>query len=155
MKTRLQRLFTAGALLSSVLGSVQALSVPMSGWSASTPAQDTWNSDNGACVLQEMRLSQAFTSFQDAEAARKFALRIQQALMAQKLDAVVTQPVDRAGRWTVLAAYLFTKDGVQYRATQLYLSDAGKLRTVTGSTANGEASDCVAQMHDFLRYLAN
>jgi hypothetical protein len=132
----------------------------MTGWAATDTSQKTWADPNGVCLLHEEQLTQAYPSFETADAARTFALKVQKALMdqtenGQKLQAVVTQPVDRAGKWTVMAAYLFTQNDVQYRATQLYLSNAGKLRTVTGSSADGEASACVNQMHEFLRYLAD
>jgi hypothetical protein len=140
--------------------SAAGLSVPMTGWAATDPSQKTWADPNGVCLLHEEQLTQAYPSFGTADAARTFALKVQKSLMeqtenGQKLQAVVTQPVDRAGKWTVMAAYLFTQNEVQYRATQLYLSNAGKLRTVTGSSADGEASPCVNQMHEFLRYLAD
>lgn len=138
----------------------QALTVPLTGWKATDSTRNTWADDAGACLLHEENLTQPYPTFDTADAARSFALRVQTALQAQsesgqKLQAVVTQPVDRAGKWTVMAAYLFTDKDVQYRATQLYLSDGGKLRTVTGSNADGEASNCVSQMREFLRYLAD
>ena len=142
------------------LGGAQALTVPMTGWSAKDSSHSTWADSAGACVLKEESLPQPYPSFSTAEAARAFALKVQGALLGQneggqKLQAVITQPVDRAGKWTVMASYLFTSQEVQYRATQLYLSDQGKLRTVTGSSADGEASRCVGQMREFLRYLAD
>ena len=138
----------------------RALTVPLTGWKATDPSQNTWADAAGACLLREENLTQSYPTFDTAEAARTFALRVQTALQGQteggqKLQSVVTQPVDRAGKWTVMAAYVFTDKDVQYRATQLYLSDAGKLRTVTGSSADGEASGCVSQMREFLRYLAD
>jgi len=140
--------------------SASALTVPMNGWAATDGSKTTWSDTAGACLLREEQLTQPYPTFNTADAARTFALKVQNALLGQvedgqKLSAVVTQPVDRAGKWTVMAAYLFTQQAVQYRATQLYLSAGGKLRTITGSSANGEASVCVGQMQEFLRYLAD
>jgi hypothetical protein len=137
-----------------------SLSVPMTGWAATDSSGATWADSAGACLLREEQLTQPYPTFDTAEAARRFAIKVQSALLAQteggqKLSSVVTQPVDRAGKWTVLAAYVFSQQDVQYRATQLYLSDGGKLRTVTGSSADGEASACVTQMREFLRFLAD
>ncbi len=147
-----------GSFLTAAPG--QALTVPMTGWTATDSSGATWADSAGACLLHEEKLPQPYPTFGTADAARTFALKVQNALMGQteggqKLSTVVTQPVDRAGKWTVMAAYLFTQQNVQYRATQLYLSDGGKLRTVTGSSANGEASTCVGQMREFLRFLAD
>ena len=141
-------------------GSGLSLSVPMTGWTATDTTGATWTDSAGACLLHEEKLPQPYPTFDTADAARTFAIKVQSALLGQteggqKLSSVVTQPVDRAGKWTVMAAYLFTQQDVQYRATQLYLSDSGRLRTVTGSSANGEASLCVSQMREFLRFLAD
>ncbi len=157
---RLQTIKTLLAASALCLTPGQALTVPLTGWKATDSTRNTWADDAGACLLHEENLTQSYPTFKTADAARTFALRVQTALQGQteggqKLQAVVTQPVDRAGKWTVMAAYLFTEKEVQYRATQLYLSDSGKLRTVTGSSADGEASSCVAQMREFLRYLAD
>ncbi len=144
-------------LLSLVLSAApaRAISVPISGWRALDAGQTNWTDGEAACMLREERLAQGYPGFTDRDSARAFAIRLQRALMAQKLQAVVAQPVERGDRWTVLASYLFTQGGVRYRAIQLYLSDDGRLRTVTGSNADGEASVCVGEMHDFLRFLAN
>ncbi|GGJ60522.1 hypothetical protein [Deinococcus aquiradiocola] len=152
---------TAAALLGTAFASpARALTVPMSGWNATDATRTTWADAAGACLLHEETLTQPYPGFSTADAARTFALRVQTALQAQteggqKLQSVVTQPVDRAGKWTVLAAYLFVQNDVSYRATQLYVTDSGKLRTITGSSADGEASECVSQMREFLRFLAD
>ena len=75
--------------------------------------------------------------------------------LGRSVRSVVTQPVDRAGAWGVLAAYDYQQAGQTYRISQLYLSDRGVLRTVTGSAALKDAGACVNEMRDFIRYLAN
>ena len=155
---RVSRAALFGAILTAV--PAWALTVPLTGWTATDSSGATWTDAAGACLMREEKLTQPYPSFTTAEAARAFALRVQAALLkqsenGQKLQSVVTQPVDRAGRWTVMTAYLFTQQQVQYHATQIYLSDSGKLRTVTGSSASGEASACVNQMREFLRFLAD
>jgi hypothetical protein len=132
-----------------------ALTLPLNGWTASDASGATWTDEAGACVLREQQLTQAYPVMPDAAAARTFAVRLQNALAAQKLTEVAATPVDRAGRWTVLASYIFEDQGVKYSAVQLYLSSGGKLRTLTGSAAQGEASECVNQMRQYLRYLAD
>ena len=80
-------------------------------------------------------------------------MRLQRTLGGQKtVSEVVTQPVERGGTWGVLAAYTHEANGVAYRISQLYLSDAGLLRTVTGSSAQHEANPCVNEMREFLRH---
>ncbi|WP_407539827.1 hypothetical protein Q0M94_00035 [Deinococcus radiomollis] len=157
IRTRSGTLALAALLMT---GSGLGLSVPMTGWAATDSSGATWADSAGACVLHEEKLTQPYPTFDTADAARTFAIKVQSALLGQteggqKLSSVVTQPVDRAGKWTVMAAYLFTQQDVQYRATQLYISDGGKLRTITGSNADGEASACVGQMREFLRFLAD
>ena len=154
--------FCRAALFASVFTAAPAwaLTVPLTGWIATDDTGATWADAAGACLLREEKLTQPYPGFGTADAARSFALRVQTALLGQtengqKLQSVVTQPVDRAGRWTVLAAYVFTQQQVQYHAIQIYLSDGGKLRTVTGSSVSGEASTCVNQMREFLRFLAD
>ena len=140
-----------GALVS---GSALALTVPMADWTTEDGGS-TWTDSAEACVLHEETLPQNFPALTDPAAATRLALNIQKGLLAQKLQNVVTQPLNRGGSYAVLAAYGFTQDEVQYRAVQLFLSDAGKLRTVTGSYAEGEASPCVPELHDYLRNTAN
>ena len=153
---RLPGLRLSGLILALALWSpAQALTLPMNGWSATDASQKTWTDTNAACLVKEEALTQPDPGFTTLEAARAFSARLENTLRAQKLEGVIAQPVERAGRFTVLAAYLYSELGVQYHVTQLYLSDGGKLRTVTGSNANGEASECVVQMREFLRYLAN
>lgn len=145
--------------LLSVSGVAGALIVPLRGWTPINGNAQEWIDPAGACLLREERHGQAFPSFRSATEARAFAGKLQASLIrqgsAQKLSEVVAQPVDRAGIWSVLAAYSFESAGVKYRVSQLYLSDRGILRTVTGSSAQHEASDCVNSMRDFIRYLAN
>lgn len=113
-----------------------------------------WTDPAGACLLREERHGQAFPSFGTQAEAHRFALRLQNSLGKSRMREVVTQAVDRAGTWAVLAAYTHEANGVTYRISQLYLSDAGLLRTVTGSSAQHEASPCVNEMRTFLRYQA-
>jgi hypothetical protein len=157
-----KRFIWRALLITSLCSAVPALAitVPLSGWAATDDSQKTWADANGACLLSEQQLTQPYAGFDSAEAARAFALKVQSTLAGQseggqKLTSVVTQPVDRAGAWTIMATYLFVQQDVSYRATQLFLSDGGKLRTVTGSNTDGEASTCVSQMQEYLRYLAD
>ncbi|GGK15688.1 hypothetical protein GCM10008955_06380 [Deinococcus malanensis] len=154
---------TLTALVSAALlcisGVAGALVVPLNGWTPVNGNAQEWIDPAGACVLREERHGQAFPVFRSVAEARTFAEKLQTTLIrqgsAQRLSEVVAQPVDRAGVWSVLAAYSFESAGVKYRVSQLYLSDKGILRTVTGSSAQHEASSCVNSMRDFIRYMAN
>ncbi|WP_156103424.1 hypothetical protein [Deinococcus sp. YIM 77859] len=141
----------AGGLLAPA---AQGLVVPLQGWTPVNGNANVWTDPAGACVLREERHGQAFPTFRTQDEARRFALRLQSSLAQSRLREVVTQPVDRAGTWAVLAAYTHEDKGVAYRISELYLSDAGLLRTVTGSSAQHEASACVNEMRTFLRYQA-
>lgn len=147
---------TAALLAAAPLASpAQALVVPMGGWTPVAGNANVWTDVAGACLLREERHGQAFPTFRTLDEARTFALRLQKTLGGGTVSEVVTQPVERAGSWGVLAAYTHQEGGVSYRISQLYLSDAGILRTVTGSSAQHEASPCVNEMREFIRYLAN
>lgn len=133
----------------------RALIVPLAGWTPVNGNANLWTDEAGACLLREDRSGQALPTLGTPEAARAFALRLQKSLGKSGVREIVTQPVERAGTWAVLAAYTHEDDGVTYRISQLYLSDAGLLRTVTGSSAQYEASACVNAMREFLRHQAN
>jgi hypothetical protein len=146
----------AVALAAALLASpARALIVPLAGWTPVEGNADLWTDEAGACLLREDRSGQALPTLGTQAAARAFALRLQKSLGGSGVREIVTQPVERAGTWAVLAAYTHEEGGVAYRISQLYLSDAGKLRTLTGSSAQYEASACVNAMRDFLRYRAN
>ncbi|GGM44485.1 hypothetical protein GCM10008956_20950 [Deinococcus arenae] len=142
------------AVLAALLCPAQALIVPLTGWTPVNGDANYWTDASGACLMREERSGQAFPTFTNAEDARAFALKLQGSL-GRSVRAVVTQPVDRAGAWGVLAAYDYQQAGQTYRISQLYLSDRGVLRTVTGSAALKDAGACVNEMRDFIRYLAN
>ncbi len=151
-RTPLAALFTAAALS---LPPAQALIVPMPGWTPVAGNANEWVDGAGACLLREEKHGQAFPAFKTQDQARAFALKLQSKLSARKVREVVTQPVDRAGAWSILASYSYEQSGITYRISQLYLSDSGILRTVTGSSAEFEGSPCVNAMREFLRYLAD
>ena len=154
--TRVTRCLPArlAAVLAALLCPAQALIVPLTGWTPVNGDANYWTDASGACLMREERSGQAFPTFTNAEDARAFALKLQGSL-GRSVRSVVTQPVDRAGAWGVLAAYDYQQAGLTYRISQLYLSDRGVLRTVTGSAALKDAGACVNEMRDFIRYLAN
>ncbi|PTA69738.1 hypothetical protein [Deinococcus arcticus] len=150
----MRRLLLPAALAALSLSSAHALIVPMPGWTPVGGDANYWTDASGSCLMREERHGQAFPSFATPDEARTFALKLQESL-GRSVRNVVTQPVDRAGRWSVLAAYDFKEGGTSYRVSQLFLSDSGLLRTVTGSSAAEGAGACVNEMRDFIRYLAN
>lgn len=140
-------------------GQAAALIVPMEGWAPLNGDANRWTDAGGACLLQEERHTQSFPAFDTFEKASSFAAQMQKTLAArgktQSVKNVAVQAVDREGAWGVLASYTFVKAGVTYRVSQLYLSDSGKLRTVTGSAEAAKASPCVSGMLEFVRYMAD
>lgn len=148
----LTRLGLLGALLAAP---AHALVVPLTGWTPVAGNASEWTDPAGACLVREERHGQALPSFQTQDRALAFARRLQNSLGRSGVREIVTQPVERAGTWAVLAAYTYEDGGVAYRISQLYLSNSGLLRTVTGSSAQYEASECVNAMREFVRYLAN
>lgn len=139
-------------LLLCSVGSAGAFAVPFENWDALP--NGTWQGGGGACLLKEERHQQPFPALRSADDARSFAARLQQALFAQKLVNVVTQPVERENGWGVLASYRFSASGAEYNVSQLYLSSNGVLRTFTGSVKVGEFNQCVTDMQTFVRTMA-
>ncbi|WP_229752925.1 hypothetical protein [Deinococcus aerophilus] len=131
-----------------------ALIVPMKGWVPVNGDANLWTDAGGGCLLREERSGQAFPVLASQDEALTFAGKLR-AQLSKNVSGVVTQPVDRAGFWAVLAAYDYREGGATYKVAQLYLSDAGILRTVTGSSAEGHKNECVNAMREFIRYLAN
>ncbi|GBF05597.1 hypothetical protein DAERI_050106 [Deinococcus aerius] len=148
----LATLALAGTLLAAP---ARALVVPLTGWTPVNGNANLWTDPQGACLVREERHDQAFPAFNTLEEARQFALRLQNALGRGGASEVTAQPVDRPGGWGILAAYTHDEGGVLYRISQLYLSDEGRLRTITASSAQYEASPCVNDMRSFVRYVAN
>lgn len=144
---------TLGAAL--LAAPARALVVPLDGWKPVNGNASLWTDPEEACVIREERHEQAFPAFGSLDEAGRFALRLTNTLTRGGVSEVVTQPVDRGGGWAVLAAYTLGEGGVLYRVSQLYLSDAGRLRTVTASSAQFEASPCVNEMRQFVRYAAS
>ncbi|MDV6375890.1 hypothetical protein [Deinococcus arenicola] len=143
------------ALALGLLGTcASALIVPMTGWVPVGGNTNVWTDTSGACLLSEELSAQAFPALASQKEALAFASKLHIQL-SKSVDTVVIQPVDRAGDWGVLAAYNYKKGADTFKVSQLYLGDAGKLRTVTGSSANAEKGNCVNEMREFIRYLAD
>ena len=138
---------------STLLSVAFAYTLPYSGWSPQDGG--VWAADSGACLLRGEAYDQVFAAPADQTAAEQLAAKLQQVLYARKMQAVVTQAVERPGHWGILASYVMPSGDQNYAVTQLYLSDGGKLRTFTGSAKEGEQDACVNDMRSFVRYLAN
>ena len=134
------------------LGSASAdFSVPFAGWTANGP--DSWQSAGGHCVIKEELHDQPFAALPDLPHASALAARLQGSLTARKFEQVVVDPIERGGSFGLLASYLLSSGG-SYRITQLYLSEGGRLRTLTGSALDDETDKCAADIQNYLRYLA-
>ena len=148
---RLRRLALLLALLG---GSAPALVVPLRGWTPIAGDASRWQGGGGECLIREMRHTQAFPALPTQQSATAMANRLRDSLGKAGLGEVTTQPVDRDTTWAVLAGYVYEEGGARYRVSQLYLSDGGKLRTISGSSAVGTDSPCAASMREFIRYQA-
>ena len=137
-------LFTVPALL----GSAYAITPP-AGWVAA--GSGLWRDSQGACVIREQSFEQDFPVMLQQQDALSIGNKLQAALAKQGMSDIVIQPVSQASDWSVLMAYTYTVDDVRYNVAQLYLSQGGKLHTLTGSSAQGEASSCVNVMRNFLK----
>ena len=131
-----------------LLGSAYAITPP-AGWVAA--GSGLWRDSQGACVIREQSFEQAFPAMPQQQDALSIGNKLQAALSKQGMSDIVIQPVSQASDWGVLMAYTYPVNGVNYQVAQLYLSQDGKLHTLTGSSAQGEASPCVNVMRDFLK----
>ncbi len=131
-----------------------SLVVPMSGWAPTKGDSQQWSDDTGACLLKEEHYGQAFPLFQSSIDANKFANKLKVTL-GRSMKNVVTQPIDQGKSWAILVAYDFKDSGNVYRIQQLYLSEKGLLRTITGSSTSNTKSSCVSAMLYFIRYFNN
>ncbi|KQR27951.1 hypothetical protein [Deinococcus sp. Leaf326] len=141
-------------LLALLCGLAPALVVPLRGWTPIAGDASRWQGGGGECLIREMRHTQAFPALPTQQSATAVANRLRASLSKASLSEVTTQAVDRGATWAVLAGYVYAEGGARYRVSQLYLSDGGKLRTISGSSAAGTSSPCAASMREFIRYQA-
>ncbi|MBB6099044.1 hypothetical protein HNR42_002480 [Deinobacterium chartae] len=143
-------LILSAALLSS------ALAQPIPGWSASAKigSTQTFTAPGGACAIRDSLSLRSFRPFSNQNDAESFAKTLQTGLLAQGFRNVVTQAVSRPDQWGVLASYTYVQKGQPYSISQVYLSQAGRLRTLTGSTRQGERDGCAPKMQEFLKFAA-
>ncbi len=149
MRPLLPLLLAAATLMGSASAS---FNVPFAGWTASGP--DAWQSAAGNCIIKEELHDQPFAALPDMPHATALAARLQQTLTARKFTDVTAIPIERGGSFGLLATYLLDSAGNTYQITQLYLSNGGKLRTLTGSVQSSVTDKCAADITNYLRYLA-
>ncbi|MFC5847506.1 hypothetical protein [Deinococcus petrolearius] len=142
------------ALLALLGGAAPALVVPLRGWTPIAGDASRWQGGGGECLIREMRHTQPFPAMPTQQRATAVANRLRASLGKAGMGEVTTQPVDRGAAWAVLAGYVYEEAGARYRVSQLYLSEGGRLRTVSASSAVGTVSPCAASMRDFIRYQA-
>ncbi len=137
-------------------GSASALVVPLPGWVPVQGDASLWQDAAGACLIREDKYGQAFPLLTSKQQATATANRLRTTLSAGGLTEVVTQPVQRgSGVWNVLASYAYQEGGVTYRVSQLFMSQSGILRTVSGSSAVNNGTPCTSAMREFIRYGVN
>lgn len=147
---------TAFFALLSVSWGASALVVPLKGWTPIGGDASQWQDAAGACLIREDKYGQAFPQLTDKQQATATANRLRLSLTAGGLKEVVTQPVaGEGGAWNVLASYAYQESGVTYRISQLFMSQSGILRTVSGSSALNNTNACANAMRDFIRYGVN
>ena len=147
---------TAALTLICTFSGASALVVPLSGWTPVQGDASLWQDAAGACVIREDRYGQAFPQLSSKQQATAAANRLRSSLSAGGLKEVVTQPIETSsGQWNVLASYAYQEGGVSYRVSQLFTSQSGILRTISGSTALNSTSACGSAMREFIRYGVN
>lgn len=132
-----------------------ALVIPIDGWVPIRGNADLWQDALGSCLIKEEKYGQAFPQLASQDKAQALAAKLRAGLIHAKLQDVTTQAIERGNSWGVLASYAYEEGGITYRVSQLYLSNSGLLRTVSGSSAMNNTSECAAQMREFIRYQAN
>lgn len=150
----LSRSLTTLALLT-VLPFASALVVPLQGWMPISGDASQWQDSAGSCLIREDKYGQAFPLLADQKAALAVSNKLRASLTKQGFTEVATQPVQRQGGWGVLASYGYQEGGVNYRVAQLFVSQSGILRTVSGSSAVNNTGACAAMMREFIRYQVN
>ena len=145
MRPLLARSLTVCALLG---GAALALTPP-TGWVQAGP--NFWRDASGACVLREQTYPQDFAPIQSQQDALSLGSKLQKTLVKEGMTKLSMQPVSQQSDWSVLLAYTYTQNSVKYQIAQLYLSQGGKLHTISGSNAEGEASPCVNVVRNFLK----
>ena len=89
--------------------------------------------------------------WQTLEDALKAAQNIQKNLEAQKLRGVHVNVIPRPDQFALLVRFDYQAEGRPHRAHQLYLSQDGKLKTLTGSSEVSQPDSCVLEMERFLK----
>lgn len=143
----MRRFVWTGLLL---LSSASAISVPLEGWTSITPT--VWVSKGSACLLRETQHTKPFEVLSTRLDADAFGRKLKSALEEQKMKEVATESTSRLNQWAVMATYIMNSEGRGYHVTQVYLSENGKLRTITGSSRVTSDDTCAFKMREFLRY---
>jgi|GEM_PF-2391682 len=121
----------------------------LEGW---TQAKDgNWHSSKDLCVMGQDRSSVDYAPLITLEEAQKAALNVQKNLEKQKLTGVQLEIVPRPDQFALFVHFDYQAQGRPHRARQLYLSNEGKLKTLTGSSELPQDDACVFEMERFLK----
>ena len=126
----------------------QSLSL-LEGWIEANDG--TFHSSLDLCVIKENRSSKVFKPLLTLEQAQKVALDVQKNLEAQKLSYVQLEISPRPDQFALLVRFDYQAENRPHRARQLYLSQEGKLKTLTGSSEVQQNNSCVLEMERFLK----
>ncbi|GEM48092.1 hypothetical protein DC3_37270 [Deinococcus cellulosilyticus NBRC 106333 = KACC 11606] len=133
-----------------MLSTASAINIPLEGWTSITPT--VWVSTGSACLLRETQHTKPFEPLATRLDADAFGRKLKAALEEQKMKEVTTEATSRLNQWAVMATYTMNSEGRGYFVTQVYLSENGKLRTITGSSRITSDDTCTFKMREFLRY---
>ncbi len=123
--------------------------VQLEGWNK---AQDgTWHSRADLCVMGQDRSSKDYAPLITLEDAKRAAMGVQKNLEKQNLTHVQLEIVPRPDQFALFAHFDYQAEDRPHRARQLYLSDGGKLKTLTGSSELPQDDACVFEMERFLK----
>jgi len=111
----------------------------------------TWHSARDLCVMGQDRSSKDYAPLTTLEDAHKAALGVQKNLEKQELTDVQLEIVPRPDQFALFVHFDYVAQGRPHRARQLYLSDGGKLKTLTGSSELPQDDACVFEMERFLK----
>ena len=132
-----------------LLGGAALALTPPAGWVSA--GSGLWRDEGGACLMREQSFDQTFPAMPSQQDALRIGNKLQAALAKQGMSDINLQPISQDTDWSVLLAYIYPKNGVNYQVVQLYLSQNNQLRTITGSSAQDATSLCVGVMRDFLK----
>ncbi|WP_261664115.1 hypothetical protein [Deinococcus sp. Marseille-Q6407] len=123
-------LFVTALSLFALLPAAHA--APQGKWTEVSAGQ--WADPARQCTYRAERRGQAFPLLRDQASAARLAGALKTGLSRQGVRDIQVRPVLRGQTWGLFASYVYPSAQGEAQVAQLYLSQGGVLRTVTGST---------------------